>query len=270
MASPRVTSKFPLCSLEYVLQAVASASFVTNKKRTKLNSNVRKRSKRGTPPFLLMKSTKSLRSLLRLEKLSLMRLWKNTKRQQLSAKDGTLVVPPDVLLKCSSFRIKRMKTESGEEAEDAAKWIFQVSSNWTLLRNTNLMLLPSKPWRKGSEILYHLTVADNADRLQWVMDPKNLEGRLAQGKIPTSKSIRHSQHSSRITVMIKKATISLALLTACLMMIIIASTPFPKLMSLTRTRFSSLMSKGEVSISKGETPRDATPEGYQKLRYLKW
>ena len=49
----------------------------------------------------------------------------------MSAKDGTLVVPPDVPLKCSSFRIKRMKTEAGEEAEevaeDAAKWIFLVS-----------------------------------------------------------------------------------------------------------------------------------------------
>ena len=180
---------------------------------------------------------------------SLMHLWRNTKRQQLSAKEGTLVVPPDVPLKCSSL-IKRMKTEAGEEAEeaaeDAAKWIFQVSSNWTLLRNTNLMLLPSKPWRKGSEILSHLTVADNAGHPQWVMDPTNLEGRLARGKIPTSKSSRHSQHSSRNTVMNKKAIISLARLTACLMMIIIASTPFPKSMSSTKTRFSSLMSKEEV------------------------
>merc|ERR1712051_150531 len=52
-------------------------------------------------------------------------------------------------------------------------------------------------------------------------------------------------------------------------MIIIASTPFPKSMSSTKTPFNSLMSKGEVSISKGETLRDATLEDYQKLRYLK-
>jgi predicted dinucleotide-binding enzyme len=97
------------------------------------------------------------------------------------------------------------------------------------------------------------------------MDPTSLAGQLAQGKAPTSKSSRPSQHSSKNIVTSKKAKISVARLIACLTMIIIASTPFHKLMSSMKT----LMAKGEVLISKGGILRGATLEDYQKPKCQK-
>ena len=85
-----------------------------------------------------------------------------------------------------------------------------------------------------------------------------------------SMSNRPSQHSSRSIVTNKKVMISVARLIACLMMIIIACTPSLKSISSTKTLSSSLMAKGEVLISKGETQRGATPEDYQKPRCQKW
>ena len=95
------------------------------------------------------------------------------------------------------------------------------------------------------------------------MDPTSLAGQLAQGKAPTSKSSRPSQHSSKSIVTSKKAKISVARLIACLTMIIIASTRFLKLMSSTKTPSSSL-------IAKGVTQRDVTLEDYQKPKCQKW
>merc|ERR1739844_66190 len=120
---------------------------------------------------------------------------------------------------------------------------------------------------RDNELLSHLTEAAGSPML--AMDLTCPAGQLAQGKAPMSMSNRPSQHSSRSIVTNKKVMISVARLIACLMMIIIASTPFLKSISSTKTPSSSLMAKGEVLINKGETQRGATPEDYRKLRYQK-